>query len=1435
MKNIIKSNYLKNIIRSDDFRWIALTFLGIAGIITIAAVKAAGAPSIPAINLASSPLYAASTGDKPVIALALSVEYPTVGAQYLDATYSNTNEYLGYYDAESCYTYNNAPTETPATGLNTVDYKRFDRSDAATNRTCTNAFSGNFLNWSSNSAIDMLRVALSGGDRYIDENGLTILQRAMIPNGDPICMWNSSNFPSKQLPKGSNSDYLGAIPTAMRTQANGNTVYVANTLNRIYFGLNATGSCGDTSSYTLGGPTGASIGPVVNKNQSLPSDASAVCAAENGTCSFSGIKEVWYGANNRWAVAPVANSVVCSNGNFGDPINGTVKNCYTRPYSGTWQQTGGSLNSDGFFYARVQVCNKDNIGQLLDTRELVKDRLYCTQYPNGNFKPTGSIQKYSDQLRLAAFGYLMDQTTNRVGGVLRAPMKYVGDKTFDINGSENTPTTGNPNAEWDPNTGIYTSNPDNDNTQTKPISGVINYLNKFGRTGPVAGRYKIYDPVGELHYETLRYLQGLPPTAAAISNITTAMYDGYPAYTTWNDPYGGGRSNTADYSCQKSNIVMIGDVNSHDQSNIPATNISDNIPNISGWRSIVQNFESNASVNYVDGQGDTRTTGNPNTSNSGTPSNQIIGSAYWAHTHDIRGTDWTNGVSKQRPGLRIKSFLFDVNEYGNSNDASYRRNRNQFFMAAKYGGFESTDANSKPYNNYGNPFKDKDGVNNNKVWEKSDVANEAGTYYLQSSAKEVLLAFEDIFNRTSSALNNIAGNSVSSKIVTAEGSLVYQGAFDTTDWSGKVSAYPASVASGVITVGTTATWEAAARLATLSAPATSRNIVIGNNGASSNPVASDFLWDELQVTNQSALRKLTPNSTADSETVGRNRLNYLRGDKTNEGSSFRSRKSLLGDIINSGIIYSGKPTSGIFYSSTYTTFATNNKNRTPAVFVGANDGMLHAFNANTGDELFSYIPSWMAPKLAALTSTTYQTNHQTYVDSTPVVAEAMVGSSGSATDWRTVLVSGTGGGGSGVFALDVTNPAAFTKSNVIWEFTRADDLDMGFVVGKPKIMRLRTSASTATTATYRWFALVASGVNNYVSENGLYSTEGKPALFLLALDKAAGEKWTAGSNYYKISIPTDSTLQATNPTGLINFETTYGNVGELKLIFMGDLHGNLWKLNFSQYGTSDWTMNKLSYFKNGNSDPIPMYSAKNAAGAIQPISMAPSVKAGPLVSGVETNYIIFGTGKYLESSDKSSTLQNSVYAVFDNGNTTADRSNATTTIEGRGRLIAGSVVVSTGIVSVPEFTWGRAQTAADTTQRSGWYFDFPVSGERQVSNGFFTGNILTSSSLIPDGTGSSASCKSGGGNSATYYIDITTGDGSRTISTVGMTGPGFGLDQEISNSKISKTTGRRESTRTVTTFAPGTKGIGTPTTVSSTTIKGRMSWRQINNYQDLKN
>ncbi|WP_298431541.1 PilC/PilY family type IV pilus protein [Ottowia sp.] len=1450
----------------------AILLAGLSGYGVV--ISAASPPNIKSVNIASTPLYAATQGDKPTLALALSVEFPTVGAQYVDqpggttdATYSSTKEYLGYYNSEMCYTYVDAPTETPASGKTAADYKRFKISGAATSRKCSDAFSGNFLNWATSSAVDMLRLALSGGDRYIDQEGLTILQRAVLPNGDPTCMWNSSNFPGKQLNKGTDGSYDGAVPTALITAANNagiTSIWVANTLNRIYFGASKTGSCSNTGGYTLGSPS-SGIGPITTGlgRNALPASATD-CAGENGTCTVPAgtVQAVWYGASSRgggWNWAPATGDVSCSNATFGDPASGISKSCYLVPYTGTWAPTAG-MNSDGFFYSRVQVCDLDNSGNPVESRDYYTDRPYCTKYPNGKLKPTGTIQKYSDQLRLAAFGYAMDPTKSgvnngRYGGVLRAPMKYVGPRSYDENGVENTPASGNAVAEWNPNTGIFLDNPDSDTSFG--ISGVINYLNRFGRTGPTAGRYKTYDPASELYYESLRYLQGLQPSAGAVSNLTTSMYDGYPIYTDWTnvDPYGGNRSRTADYSCVKSNIALIGDVNTWDSKYngnnlMPGPDAANNIPDIEGWIKVVQAFEKGTSLAYIDGQGVTRNTSNPNAANPNpnTRGPQTYGLAYWAHTHDIRGTSWANGTAKQRPGLRVKSFFFDVNEYANQSVDATRRTNNQYYTAGKYGGFRSqpTGDASKPYNTQGNPFYDVNGVATNDVWQDPARPLEPQTYFLQSNARGVLAAFESIFSQASSAQRSIAGAATGSGNITQSGSLIYQASFDTSQWTGDLQAFSLSANASntsTIDVGSTATWSAEQQLSQMLLNGTARNIVVGKTGANPNPTATDFTTGAIETSLQTDLNRF--NSTSAVDNLWQDRVDYLRGSKAKEGNPFRRRYKAMGDVVNSGVAYVGAPATTRALGDGYAAFATAQASRTAAVYVGANDGMMHAFNAATGNELFGYIPSWLGPKLAALTDPNYGSSvaHQAYADATPVIGDAKVGAGTAASDWKTVLVSGSGGGGRGVFALDVTDPTAFGTSKVMWEFTQANDPDMGFVLGKPRIVKMRTSDPSATTATYRWFAMVPAGVNNYVPDNnGVFSTTGAPTIFLLALDKPAGTAWTStGSspNYYKISLPFDATLAVTKATGIINLEAFTDAASVVDYVFAGDLHGKLWALDFTGFGATDWTSGKLSKFSTGSGTGLvayPMYVAKDASGTNQPITAAPTILQGPYD---KTHYVSFGTGKYIEPLDPGTSQTNTFYVLYDNGSgSAAGGTSGVAGINGRGRLQAVTKDASGNLAPSASFVWGRATSDGDTTQRSGWYYDLPATGERVIYDSVYVTytSKVAFSSLTPDAASTPGVCTVSGGSGTSYYVDLVTATGLTRTSYVGVMGtPMIGFNDEQTTTTTADSTGRRLRTRPTVLIQQGSTGISAQQAASETFPVGRLSWRQINNYLELKN
>ena len=1445
------------------------------------------------IELSTSPLYAASTGDKPTLTLALSVEYPTVGAQYMDDDYSNSNEYLGYYDAESCYKYNNTPTETIAADKVASDYKRFDFSSKAKKRMCEDAFSGNFLNWSSSSAVDMMRLALSGGDRSIDSETLTILQRAVLPtvNGvSYLCFFNNETyFPPKKLDNdGGDSKvlYWGAIPKIMQTKANKKDVWVANGFNRIYFGTSKSGRCGTNilgtnTPYKLG-PASVeaekrNVGPALISNSPLPNNAKS-CGVEGSDCDFTGVHEVWYGAsvtvdigngkssvtNNYWIVAPASEGVSCNNSTFIDPIPYVTKSCYYIPsdYKGAWKVP--DANSEPYFFSRVQVCNASPTGELVD----VRDYNFCTQYPNGKYKPTGSIQKYSDQLRLAAFGYLLDQSSShktftqleygRYGGVLRAPMEFVGQKTFDSSGQETTPVSGNPNAEWDKNTGILALNPRGDTTQNPPISGAINYLNKFGRTGEL-GTYKMNDSLGELYGESLRYLQGLPPTPEAVKDIKPEMYDGFPVYAKWDtDPYGGGRDASADYTCLKTNIVTVGDVYTHDSDRLftRPSSLSKNLPNFSskGWKGTVADFEQNDQTKkYIDGQGTEQKIYNPNSRNMSDQavaygSQVLTGQAYWARTHDIRGADWTASPSQQRRGLRVKSYFFDVNSNGGSvTDPDFRHNRNQFFTAAKYGGFETDASNlgGKPYNTFGNPFKRQNGVDDNDVWQDPQNLGEASSYFVQSDGRAVLQAFDSIFSSAAQTSRNIAGSSIANKDLTAANTLVYQATFDASDWTGDVLAFPIKASGGAAAISTNPSWRASDRLTLMKAQGKERSIFVGSSDVVNQGSATKFLWNDIDKSLKDNLAKISPIAIADDAATAEKRLEYLRGDTSD--SRFRSRKQLLGDIVNSGVVYSGAPVVPTRTTVGFPEFQTKYALRKPAVFAGSNDGMLHAFDALNGDELFGYIPGSMGPKLAALTAPTYNANHQLYVDATPVVAETKVASNGKATDWKTVLVSGLGGGATGVFALDVSDPFSFNERNAMWEFTRANDADMGFVVGTPRIITLRTSGPATTPPIFQSFVAVASGVNNYVTGNKIIGGAGNPTLFLLAINKPAGERWTLSGptpNYYKITVPFDSTLIRDNATGLVNFTPAIGFDGVTEKIYMGDLHGKLWKLDFASAninGPADWTMEKLSSFNKGTKAspaPYPFYTAKTATGLMQPITMAPLLAAGPVIDGLATTIVGFGTGKYLEAGDKTSTLQNSFYAVFDDGTVVSDGGNpVSSAVSGRNRLQQGLVDSNTLKVNVSAFRVGRAPTdaAAGTPPlRSGWYFDFPVSGERIISSGSIIGNSFFLSSLIPASAGAAGSCTASGVSGNSYELNIDSGDGLFERSSVGLLGQTL-LVKVSEINETSDSTGKGLKTTKYQKIRIGSEGaIISPDKFSDSVVNRRLTWRQINNYQDLR-
>ena len=1328
----------------------------IAGALLLAATAALSwmvfAQAAPArlVALSAEPL-SGGAAQKPTLTLALSVEFPTVGAQYLNPVYTPQDAYIGYFDAESCYAY-----------VNDADaaLRRFDRTTAADGRRCGGAgFSGNFLNWASSSAIDVLRLGLTGGDRIVDTATLTVLQRAVLYNVA------DGNFPKKTLAA---ADVADAVPARLRGDWTGDLV-ISNCLDRMTFGTGSNGSC-----------------------------------MEPGKSGESG---------------------------------------HSADLGGTLHSHGSAaLTSDAFFYARVRVCESSESGELADPRAS-----YCARYPAGNFKPVGNLQRYSDRLRVAAFGYLMDDGDRRYGGVLRAPMKFVGPESFDVEGK---PEAINTRLEWDEATGVFRPNPDG---AVEGRSGVVNYLNQFGRTGSVPGRYKVVDPLSELYYEALRYLQGLPPTPQAVAGMTDAIKDGFPAYARWEDPFAGS-SRHRSHACVRNNILVIGDVNTHNDKSIPGNtnrldvdefprpaNPAANEPDFVSWTRVVGGFEAGVAVPYLDAAGKLNATSNPNAASDAphaplpglagladadTGANRagfyMAGMAYWANTHDIRGAQWSEAPEKQRPGMRVTTYAIDVNEGGADSVLSNRRQKH-LFLAAKYGGF-------KDRSTIGNPFLDENGGLDNKSWENDASSGDPRTYHLSSSAPAVLEGLDSIFASMAARSNALAAGDVPTGVLTpGAGLLNYQASFDPDGWSGDVLALPITVdaedAVHIAEKKREARWSAADRLDAASTDPAARRIVVGRVDRAQ-AAANDFSWSAIEHASggyslRTQLDRASPTAAPDG--LGEQRLNYLRGDRSLEGGVFRRRTSRLGDIVHSGIVVSGAPGTGNDAPG-YAAFRSANRNRAESLFVGANDGMLHAFDGRTGRELFAYIPSWMGTNLSTLSGPGYDAGgHRGYVDATPRVAEAAMADGG----WKTVLVGGTGAGGQGVFALDVTDPASFDASKAMWEFTDRDDPQMGNVIGRPLIAKVRTSTAGATSApVYRSFAIVASGVNNALAD-GFARPDGAPAIFLLDLSKPAGAAWRLNIDYFRLDVPTDIALSRSIAPGVAEMSASLGAAGELRHLYAGDLHGRLWKLDFSKLGSAGWTFAALSAFGSGGA-ALPFFVARDAAGDAQPITMAPSLVGGP----GRSTLVSFGTGKYLEPADLESTdaQKQSVYTLFDDFREAPVAASGVAAIAGRGRLTKGAA--DNGKIRLAPFAWGLPLSDNDLTQRAGWYFDLPAPGERQVGAMQSYGRSLLFASLLPEGNaGATQECSTGG---QLYVVDIATGNGESFASTVGAFGVPYVLQVGASTHGAVNAVGQGETvTRGRLVVGGGRGSQQTSELLERRSTYGMLSWRRINNYRDL--
>lgn len=701
--------------------------------------------------------------------------------------------------------------------------------------------------------------------------------------------------------------------------------------------------------------------------------------------------------------------------------------------------------------------------------------------------------------------------------------------------------------------------------------------------------------------------------------------------------------------------------------------------------------------------------------------------------------------------------------------------------------------------NWGDPSGGTDGpAKIDDLWHAA--FNGRGLYVSAASPEEVSAGFANILSNISK--RDYAGSATSasfsvSSVSGGNSAYVSQFGLISNIWSGDLVAYNVNSTTGVI--ATTPRWRAATQLDALNATnkanaASSRHIFTYNPVAkkgvpfqwlalSAGTTASPTISLAQQDLGTGTSGTITTGSPTSPDATALARLNYLRGDQTNEGAGYNlrirsytdtatppvSHNNLLGDIIHSDPLLVSTPqgawptrspfptASGSRYRDFKSTYSTRNA----MVYVGANDGMLHAFKASDGSEAMAYIPHTLFSASSATTGLHYLTdpryvgqNHRYYVDAPPVVEDVYIDTGsvgiGSGTRWHTVLVGGLMAGGRGIYALDVTDPSVFQTEDstnaakiALWEFNSTTDPDMGYSFSIPNIVMMNNN---------RWAAVFGNGYNNTGS--------GKAALFIVFLDGGVDGVWTAGTDYLKITATTPSTnpygtdtivgsdcLNASsNCNGLSTPQTVdLNNDSVIDRIYAGDLKGNMWAFDVSGAATTDW---KVAYDVAGTAAPlftashhiapttgtdpkVPVQqllcgTAATPKACRQAITSRPTVIRNKKSTGYNPPnlLVLFGTGQYLNLADTGNTDIQSFYGVWDHGVGSLTPATANSTTAGfieQTFLLGPFYDQSTPPVDITNKIRVLSDKSVNYTKTSttnhGWFINLSkAAGERQIVN-----------------------------------------------------------------------------------------------------------------------
>lgn len=636
--------------------------------------------------------------------------------------------------------------------------------------------------------------------------------------------------------------------------------------------------------------------------------------------------------------------------------------------------------------------------------------------------------------------------------------------------------------------------------------------------------------------------------------------------------------------------------------------------------------------------------------------------------------------------------LFTTRTFTPSGTATATLLRDPLWYAAKYGGFADSDSS-------GMPSQPQD-------WDSTGDGN-PDNYFLVTNALTLGDQLSTAFSMITSRVTTASAVATNSTRLDTE-SLIYQARFRSDDWTGRLIAYRLNDDGSLGTVQ----WDTGSRQTPFH-----RQPVYTMN---SDRQGILFRWSSLSPDQR---QLLAPGEDIPARVRQLLKVSWLQGDQSQEqasGGPFRNRTTTMGTIVNSDPVFVGAmdfgyealPTTAHGQDS-YREFVTarigpDRQPLHPTLYVGANDGMLHALDASTGETRFRYIPSTLISDLYKLTRPDYR--HRYYVDGDIFVGDAFIDG-----EWRRVLVGATGAGGRTVFALDVTNPEAFGPEHVLWEFSSKDDPDLGYTIGKPSVARM---------ANGQWVAIFANGYNSDSQQASLFVVDLRTGALVRKIATEAGS--------------------FTQPNGLSTPALLADVTRTITAAYAGDLLGNLWKFDLSSRDPNQW---RVAY--SAGAGPQPLFVARDQQGERQPIQ-AP-IELGQHPDGGIMAF--FGTGRYLGFNDimlRDAQIQ-TFYGIRDNGSgrpVTQPREAALSHREIMSETVSGNFQV-------------RVTSKGDETEQStdGWFLDLlspreGVEGERVVNTAILRNGRIIFTTVIP----SQDICEFGG---SSWLMELEAFSGNR--------------------------------------------------------------------------